>query len=301
MPLDIRPNPYGNHLSAEIHSIDLAVPVDAATVRAIDDAWVKYKVLIFVGQNITDEQQIEFTKRFGPLEEFPMKAVRAATHNEIFRVSNTDPQGNHLPADHNTVRYLHVTQQWHIDSSYRAIPSKGSVFRGIELTRQGGETWFCDLERVYEDLPDAMRKRVDGLRAVHDFEVSRRAVGNLTPLSAEEKAAVPVVEHPLVRVHPVSGRRSLFLSPVHMSHIVGMSSAESKALLGQLVEFAIQDKYLYKHRWWPGDVMMWDNRSLMHWAQPFDERVLRRVMHRTTLAGEAVAQQVAEEAVSAAS
>jgi alpha-ketoglutarate-dependent taurine dioxygenase len=289
MPLEIRPYPYGNHLSAEVRGIDLAASIDAETVRTLHDAWVKYKVLIFIDQHISDAQQIEFTKHFGPLEEFPMKAVRAETHSEIFRVSNIDTRGNHLPADHNTVRYLHVTQQWHIDSSYRAIPSKGSVFRGIELTRHGGETWFCDLEQAYEELPDALRKRVDGLRAVHDFEVSRRAVGNLAPLSAEERAAVPVVEHPLVRVHPVSGRRSLFLSPVHMSHIVGMSSADSSALIRELIDFAVQDDYLYKHRWWPGDVMMWDNRSLMHWAQPFDEHVLRRVMHRTTLAGERTA------------
>jgi alpha-ketoglutarate-dependent taurine dioxygenase len=286
---EIRPNPYGNRLSAEVHGIDLAAALDAETARTIYDTWVEYKLLIFVDQHITDAQQIEFTKHFGTLEEFPMKAVRADAHKEIFRVSNVDAQGNHLAEDHNTVRYLHVTQKWHIDSSYRAIPSKGAVFRGIELTRHGGETWFCDLEQVYEDLPAAMRKRVDGLRAVHDFEVSRRAVGNLTPLSAEEKAAVPVVEHPMVRVHPDSGRRSLFLSPVHTSHIVGMSGADSSALLNELIAFAVQDKYLYKHRWWPGDVLMWDNRSLMHWAQPFDERVFRRVMHRTTLAGEQAA------------
>jgi alpha-ketoglutarate-dependent taurine dioxygenase len=289
MSLEIRPNPYGNHLSAEVHGIDLAHALDPGTIRTIHDAWVDYKVLIFVDQRISDAQQVEFTRRFGALEEFPLKAVRSDAHKEIFRVSNVDTQGQHLPAEHNTVRYLHVTQKWHIDSSYREIPSKGAVFRGIELTRHGGETWFCDLEQVYEDLPAAMRKRVDPLRAVHDFEVSRRAVGNLTPLSAEEKAAVPVVEHPLVRVHPVSGRRSLFLSPVHMSHIVGMSIADSSMLLGELIDLAVQDKYLYKHRWWPGDVLMWDNRSLMHWAQPFDEGVLRRVMHRTTLAGERIA------------
>jgi alpha-ketoglutarate-dependent taurine dioxygenase len=290
MSLEIRPHPYGNHLSAEVRGIDLAGPIDADAFTTLHDAWVRHKVLVFVDQDISDEEQIEFTKRFGPLEEFPMKAVRADANREIFRVSNVDTQGNHLPAEHNTVRYLHVTQHWHVDSSYREIPSKGSVFRGIELTREGGETWFCDLEQVYEDLPKALRERVEGLRAVHDFEASRRAVGNLTPLSAEEKAAVPLVEHPLVRVHPVSGRRSLFLSPIHMSHIVGLSRAGGSELIKELVDLALQDKYLYRHRWWPGDVLMWDNRSLMHWAQPFDERVFRRVMHRTTLAGDRAAR-----------
>ena len=289
VPFEIRPDPFGNRLSAEVHGLDLSQPLDAETVRTLYAAWVRYKILIFVDQHIDDAQQIAFTRYFGPLEEFPMKAVRANTHSEIFRVSNVDTEGNHLPADHNTVRYLHVTQQWHIDSSYRAVPSKGSVFRGIELTRQGGETWFCDLEQAYEDLPAALRTRVDGLQAVHDFEVSRRAVGNLAPLSPEEKAAVPVAVHPLVRTHPDSGRRSLFLSPVHISHVVGLSAADSKALLDELVGLAVQEKYIYTHRWWPGDVMMWDNRSLMHWAQPFNEQALRRVMHRTTLAGERAA------------
>ncbi|MFT3803428.1 MAG: TauD/TfdA family dioxygenase [Burkholderiaceae bacterium] len=286
---EIRPNPFDRSLGAEVHGLDLSQSLDETIVRTLETAWVRYKILIFVDQHIDDAQQISFTKYFGPLEEFPMTAVRANTHNEIFRVSNVDNNGQHLPADHNTVRYLHVTQRWHIDSSYRAVPSKGSVFRGIELTRHGGETWFCDLEQVYLDLPDTLREQIDGLHAVHDFEVSRRAVGNLAPLSAEEKAAVPAAVHPLVRTHPDSGRRSLFLSPVHMSHVVGMSAQQSKALLDELLNFALQDKYIYKHRWWPGDVLMWDNRSLMHWAQPFDEHVLRRVMHRTTLAGNAIA------------
>jgi alpha-ketoglutarate-dependent taurine dioxygenase len=286
MSLDVRPSPGAVRLGAEVHGLDLARRLDRQTIDALYAHWVDYKILVFVDQHISDAQQIEFTERFGPLEEFPMTAVRATTHDAIFRVSNVDTNGNRLPADHNTVRYLRVTQQWHIDSSYRATPSKGSVFRAIELTRQGGETWFCDLERVYEDLPAALKTEVDSRKAVHDFETSRRAVGNLMPLSPEERAAVPVVEHPMVRIHPDTDRRSLFLSPVHTSHVVGLSPAESATLLDELTAFATQEKYLYKHRWWPGDVMMWDNRSLMHWAQPFDERSSRRVMHRTTLAGD---------------
>jgi alpha-ketoglutarate-dependent taurine dioxygenase len=281
---DIRPLHYA--LGAEVHGLDLAEPLDPGIIEALNADWVKYKLLIFIDQRLTDAQQVEFTRRFGPLEEFPMKDVRAGTQKEIFRVSNVDSQGRALPADHNTVRYLHVTQRWHIDSSYRAIPSKGSVYRGIELTRQGGETWFSDLEKVYEELPADLKRRVEGRKAVHDFEVSRRLVGNLTPLSPEEKAAVPPVEHPLVRIHSDSGRRSLFLSPVHTSHIAGVSKAESDALIEELMAFATQDRYVYKHRWWPGDVLMWDNRSLFHYAQPYDEANLRRVMHRTTLAGD---------------
>src|SRR4051812_24778000 len=128
MLFDIRPSPYGSGLAAEVHGLDLTQPIDDSTSELLYANWVKHKVLVFVNQQISDRQQIDFTKRFGPLEEFPLKAVRAATHNEIFRVSNVDMQGNRLPIDDNTVRYLHVTQKWHIDSSYREIPSKGSVY-----------------------------------------------------------------------------------------------------------------------------------------------------------------------------
>lgn len=285
MQYDIRPLPYA--LGAEVYGLDLSKPVSPEIIKQLNYHWIEHKVLIFIDQHITDDQQIEFTRLFGKLEEFPMNDVRDKKNQVIFNVANVDEKGKALPVDHNTYRYLKVTQKWHIDSSYRALPSRGSILRGIELTRQGGETWFCDLEEVYNDLPIALKSQIEGKKAVHDFEVSRRLVGNLTPLPPEEKAAVPPVEHSMVRVHPDSGRASLFLSPVHISHIVGMSMDESNDLLNELTEFATQDCYVYKHRWWPGDVLMWDNRSIMHYAQPFDGRILRRQMHRTTLANEA--------------
>lgn len=284
MKYEIRPLPYV--LGAEIYGLDISKPIDDDTIQSLNADWVQHKVLIFIDQKITDDEQVAFTRQFGVLEEFPMVDVRDKRHQEIFKVANVDDEGKALPIDHNTYRYLKVTQKWHIDSSYRLLPSRGSVLRGIELTRQGGETWFSDLEKAYEELPSELRKEIEGKKVVHDFEMSRRMVGNLTPLPPQERAAVPPVEHNFTRVHPESGRKSLFLSPVHTSHVVGMTSDESADLLTALTNFATQDKYIYKHRWWPGDVLMWDNRSIMHYAQPFDGRILRRQMHRTTLANE---------------
>jgi len=281
---DVHPYPYV--LGAEVHGLDLGQPIDDGTIKALYAEWVKYKVLVFVGQDISDAQQVDFTRRLGPLEQFPLGSVRDRAHKEVFRVANVGLDGKKLPVDDATWRYIKVTQSWHIDSSYRAVPSKGSLLRAVEVTRQGGETWFADLEKAYAGLPADLKRRIEGRKAVHDFEISRRRVGNLTPLTPAEKAAVPPMEHLFVRIHPDTGRRSLFLSPGHTSHIAGMSEEEGKALLDELVEFATQDEYVYRHRWWPGDAVLWDNRSVMHYAQPFDERVLRRVMHRTTLVGD---------------
>jgi alpha-ketoglutarate-dependent taurine dioxygenase len=277
--------PSSSSIGAEVRGLDLSTPPSEQAILRLNDAWIRFKVLILIDQKINDEQQIEFTRRFGVLEEFPLQSARNTEHREIFRVSNVSPENTVLASDDNRVRYLKVTQAWHIDSSYRDVPSKGSVFRGIEVTRHGGETWFSDLEQAYIDLPADLKAIVDTHCAVHDFEVSRRAVGNLVPLSKEERAAVPPVKHPLRRFHPVTGRLSVFLSPVHTSHIEGMEKKESQRVLDALAEFCTQEKYLYKHRWWPNDLMMWDNRCIMHYAQPYDSQRSRRVMHRTTLAG----------------
>jgi alpha-ketoglutarate-dependent taurine dioxygenase len=279
--------PYTGPIGAEIRGLNCGADISELTLSSLYADWVKYKVLILVDQRIDDAEQIAFTRRFGPLEEFPLLSARDQLHREIFRVSNVDSVTNErLPVNDNKVRYLRVTQAWHVDSSYRAVPSMGSVFRGIEVTREGGETWFADLEKVYEELPQDLRRIVDTGRAVHDFEVSRSFVGGLVPLTADEKLAVPPVTHPLVRVHPDSGRKSLFLSPVHTSHLVGVAIEESVSILEALEKFATKDEFVYRHRWWPNDLMLWDNRSTMHYAQPYNAAVMRRIMHRTTVAGQ---------------
>ncbi len=271
---------------AEVHGLDVGKPLSPETIAQLRAAWIHYKVLVLPSQDITDEQQVAFSRKLGPLEEFPFNAVRSNAQREIFRVANVDEQGNHLPNDDDGVHYLRVTQLWHVDSSYRAVPSTASILRGIQVTREGGETWFADLVQVYAELPPHLKARAHELRAIHDFHTSRRTVGHKRELSSEERARTPAVEHPFVRVHPETGVTSLFLSPCHTERFVGMTREQSVEILEEYTRFATQERFVYRHRWWPRDIVMWDNWSVMHHGQTFDATRLRRVMHRTTIAGE---------------
>jgi alpha-ketoglutarate-dependent taurine dioxygenase len=282
--LDIRP--LHSLFCAEVHGLDLSSSIGAETITAIKDAWIEKKVLVFVNQRITDAQQVAFSRLIADLEIFPMPSVRSGAHPEIFRVANTNDEGELLPVEDDRVRYLQVVQIWHNDSSYRRQPSSGAVLRAVEVPREGGETWLVDMTQVYADLPASLKQQVQGRRAIHSFEYSRSQVGKLKSLSEEEKARVPPVEHPLVARHPVSNELALFLSPIYIETIVGMSAHESRELLNDLKAFALQDRYIYKHRWFPNDVMMWDNRAIMHAGQPYDGARVRRVMHRTSFVGE---------------
>lgn len=274
-------------IGAEIRGVDLARPIEDATIRAIEQAWLEHLLLIFPEQPITDEQQIVFARRFGELEIHPSKDHRSSRHPEIYRVANVDEQGNILPPEGEAWRYLNITWLWHSDSSFRSVPSNGSILHGIEITGAGagGETLFCNLYAVYDALPEQTRKRIDTLRVVHSHDaVLRRGQGIAKSGKYED---IPQVEQPLVRRHPVTGRRSLFISPHTMDGVVGMSEEEGTALLDELIAFATQDRFVYRHTWARHDVIMWDNRCTMHAVTPYDNTSVKRIMHRTTLVGDA--------------
>ncbi len=277
-------------LGAEISGVNLADDLDDATVDALRAAWIEHCVLVFRDQRITDAEQIAFSQRFGELEIFPQAENRAVTHPEIFNLTNVGDDGEILPPKHETVQFVSTTQNWHTDSCYRSIPCNGAILHGIETTSDAGNTLFADLRAAYDTLPDDLRGRIEGLKARHSFEYMRSAKKDLPPMKPEELATVPPVTHPLVRTHPVSGRKSIYLSPIYMEQIEGLSDAEARALIDDLTEWASQDRFVYRHKWRPDDVLMWDNRSTMHLVTPFDAATERRVMHRTTLLGtEAVA------------
>lgn len=273
-------------IGAEVTGVDLSQPLDDETFRAINEAWLEHLLLIFPGQPITDAQQIAFARRFGELEIHPSKAHRSSRHPEIYRVANVDEEGNILPPEGEAWRYLNITWLWHSDSSFRAVPSMGSILHGIEVTGpgQGGETLFCNLYAVYDALPEATKRRIEGLRVVHSHDaVLRRGQGLAKNANYED---IPEVEQPLVRRHPVTGRRSLFISPHTMDRVVGLPAEEGQRLLDELTEFATQDRFVYRHVWAKDDVIMWDNRCTMHAVTPYENARVRRIMHRTTLVGD---------------
>jgi alpha-ketoglutarate-dependent taurine dioxygenase len=271
-------------LGAEIRGVDLHAPMDPETFRNVHDAWMQHLVVVFPNQPITDEEHVAFTRYFGEPEIFHQTIIRSRAVQEIFRVSNVDDDGNLMPPSHPTVRQVSLAQLWHTDSSYRAMPCVGSLLHGVEISRTGGETQFINMYMVYDELPDSLRRQVDGRRARHDFGNLHR-LSELKPLTEAEKAAMPPAWQPMVRRHPVTGRESLYISPIYNDAVEGLDDETARRLIEDLTAFAAQSRFMYKHRWEPDDVLMWDNRCTIHAVTPHDPTE-RRVMHRTTIVGD---------------
>ena len=273
-------------LGAEVRGVDMAKPLDAATRDELHDAWMKYLVLAFPEQHITDEEHVAFTRHLGEPEIFHQNIIKSKRVREIFRVSNVDDEGRLMPPDHPTVKQISLAQFWHTDSSYRTIPCTGALLHGVEVSRTGGETEFTNMYMVYEALPERLKREVEGRKARHDFGYMHVLQPALKPLTPEERAAMPPVWQPMVRIHPVTKRKSLYISPIYNDLVEGLSPEASRALIEELAEFAGERQFVYRHRWETDDVLMWDNRCTMHQVTPFDPGE-RRVMHRTTIVGDA--------------
>jgi alpha-ketoglutarate-dependent taurine dioxygenase len=271
-------------LGAEVRGVDMRAPLDPAAFRELHDIWMEHLVLVFPEQHITDEEHVAFTRLFGEPEIFHQNIIRSKRVKEIFRVSNVDDTGTLMPPDHPVAQQLSLAQLWHTDSSYLRVPCNGALLHGVEVSRSGGETQFTNLYMVYDDLPDRLKRQVEGRMARHNFG-HMHTQRPLKPMTEEEKAAVPPVWQPMVRKHPVTGRKSLYISPIYNDEVEGMTPSEGKQLLEELTEFAAQPRFVYRHRWDPDDIMLWDNRCTMHQVTPFDPTE-RRVMHRTTIVGE---------------
>jgi alpha-ketoglutarate-dependent taurine dioxygenase len=272
-------------LGAEIRGVDLRRPIDAGTLQAIKDAWTRHLVVVFPDQRITDAEHVAFTRHFGEPEIFHQTSLnlRSDRVKEIFLVSNVNGNDRLMTPSEPSQKQLSSSRQWHTDSSYRPVPSVGSLLHGIEISRTGGITQFINLYMVYDDLPEGLRRQVEGRKARHDFSMLHRITG-APPPTAEEQARMPAVWHPMVRRHPVSGRKSLYISSIYNDAVEGLDDEAARRLIEELSEFAAQPKYMYRHVWEPHDVLMWDNRCTVHAVTPHDPGE-RRVMHRTTIMG----------------
>jgi alpha-ketoglutarate-dependent 2,4-dichlorophenoxyacetate dioxygenase len=279
MSLQIRP--ILPQFGAELSGVDISGPLDEATRRAILDAQHQWGVTVWRATGLTDESHIAFSRIFGHLELAPAPNGRKMRHEhrEIFDASNLDADGQII--DNEMIR-LHKKgdRLWHTDSSFMDIRSAYSLLLCHEAPPVGGQTWFADARTAYDDLPQAMKDRIEGLKARHSIWWSRKLAGY--PFTDEDVDARPHATHPLVHVHQGSGRKSLYIAS-HARDIVGMPPEEGRALLKELIEFATQSKYVFNVTYEPGDMVIWDNLCSLHRGGDFDETVHRRDMRRTTV------------------
>ena len=266
---------------AEVSGVDLTRPVDAATVGSLRDAFDEHSILVFRSQDVTDAQQVAFSEHFGPLERMLIGSQGGGT--PLAYLTNVDRETGKIipPDDRRMIRNL-CNMMWHSDSSFKKVPALASILSGREVAGEGGETQFATMRAAYDTLSDGMKRRIEGLVAEHSFAHSRSLV-DPTLLSQEMKDEVPAVQQSLVRQNPANGRKAIYVGS-HASHILGMPVEEGRALLKQLLDHATQDRFTYTHKWRNKDIVMWDNRAVMHRGRPWDY-MKPRVMHRTTVAG----------------
>ncbi len=286
----------GPGFAGEVSGLDLTKPLPKEDVAAIHAAMDRYAVLVFHGQNFTDETQLAFTQQLGPIERTIGTSLRRPDQYRLpdtfADVSNLDKDGKPLPRDDRRRLYALGNQLWHSDSSFKVVPAKYSLLHARTVTSKGGNTDFAWMRAAYEAL-DAETKAVCEPLICEHSQMYSRAIHGFTDFTDEERVRMKPVLQRLVRVHPSTGKKSLYLSS-HAGKIVGWPDPEAKAFLMDLTEFATQREFKYSHKWQVGDLVMWDNQQTMHRARPFPHQEVRDV-RRTTLMGSAptIEQQAA--------
>ena len=273
----------------EVIGIDLSQPLDDAVFREVEDAFNTHSVLLFRDQDLSVEQQLDFSRRFGELEVHVLDHYVHKSFPEILIVSNVKDEGRHVGIP-NAGRY------WHTDLSYMKAPSRGSALYAIEIPEQDGEplgdTLFASATAAYDALSDDMKRRVDGLEGV--FSLAHRfarlaADGDDDTMSEDQQTKTPEVVHRIVQTHPVTGRKILFVNEGHTARLLGLPEEEGRDLLAELCAHCTKPEFVYRHRWRPGDLLMWDNLPTQHLAVNDYALPQRRYMHRTTLTGPPIA------------
>jgi taurine dioxygenase len=271
-------NSLSSHTGAEVSGVDLTQPIDVAQHERLKHAFVEHSVLVFRDQHLSPHQLLDAVHLFG--EVFPQHNTRFALPEcpDIHYISNQDSYADGR-------RYI-PGEGYHTDHSNAAEPPKATVLHAVQLPDSGGDTQFVNMYRAYDDLSEAMRQRIDGLRAIHVYQ-SRHSERKLMALSEAARQKVPdAVAHPLVRTHPESGRKAIYLNPIRTEGIVGMEEAEALSLLDELLLHATQPQYEYRHQWRRGDLVMWDNRCLLHKANGDYDMSQVRYLYRVMLKGD---------------
>ena len=279
VPFEARPF-AGASFGAEVAGIDLSTSLDARFHADAMEALHRHKVLCFREQDLTEDRFRDFALGFGSLEPRIMRYDRGEMHQDLHRMTNVSPDGT-LTAGHQD----EANRYWHTDKSYKPRPSLTTILYAIDVPAAGGETEFCNLTAAYRALPQAMRDRIDGLRTHHHWSFAYDGKPGFRKATADEEALNPPVEHPLVRTHPGTGEKGLYLG-YFAADIVGMPKAEGRALLDELTAHATHPRFILSHSWRKGDVVMWDNRCLLHRGRPYDHTTQARTLIRAVVQGD---------------
>ena len=278
---------------AEAYGVDLRRPLDPVAARLIDEAMARYAVLVFRGQPLDQDQQVAFARNFGRLDAGLRKAhgdEHRFKYDELLDISNVDAKGNVVRDNMAKIASNVSNALWHSDSSFQKPAAKYSILHAVVVPPRGGQTEYCDLRAAWDALPEDQKQDIAGLRTQHFAFHSRLMMGDTT-YTEEQMAKFPPVEWPTVRVHPVSGRKVLWVG-VHATHVIGRTIPEGRLLLMDLLEHATQRQFVYRHEWQVGDTVMWDNRATLHRGRPWDMSQ-RRELRRTTTDDDAVQLEAA--------
>lgn len=273
-PQTFTAQPLSPILGAEIVGLNLQQPMSISTKRAVYDAFVQHHVLCFREQKLDQDQQIAFTAQFGALESH-MASNRGLVNPLVQVIANLDPVGKPTGRVAST--------RWHSDKSFRPLPSLATILHALVMPPHGGETCFANMIAAYEALPDADKTNLENVRVVHNWQISRARAG--ITATSEEIADAPAITHPLIRIIPETGRKALFMGE-HAVYFEGQPEEVGRTRLDKLTEHAIEERFVYRHKWAAGDVLMWDNRCLLHRANAnFDASRFARVLQRTCVRG----------------
>jgi alpha-ketoglutarate-dependent 2,4-dichlorophenoxyacetate dioxygenase len=279
--------------AAETSDVDIGQVPSPALVKEIEAAMDRYAVLVLRGKPVGPEQQLAFTRAFGPLDIGLKKVKRGADrlgYDTLADISNLDETGNIAARDHRRIVGNIANALWHSDSSFQSPAARYSMLHAIVVPAKGGDTEFADLRAGYDALPEESKQEIDGLVAEHSAFHSRLMLGDT--YTEEQIKAIPPAHWPLVRAHPGSRRKVLFVG-VHITHIVGMTVPESRLLVSDLLEHATQRQFVYAHKWRVGDLVIWDNRAVIHRGRRHDMTQRRELRRSTTLDAQTALENVA--------
>ena len=272
--------PLTPNLGAQVSGIDMTRDMDDAAFGQIYRAFLRYQVLLFPPHELPPARQVALARRFGEVQIHVMNQYHADGFPELYRLSNLDASGK--PTGHHPDK---GTLAWHTDGSWQRVTGQATIIYGEVMPAQGGETHFCDMYGAYERLSPAWKARIASLRAVHNLDFSRTRRHGEDPLTEEQRRAKPPVDHPVVRTHPETRRKCLYLGD-HAEYIVGMPYDEGRAMIEELNALAVHADLTYEHRWKTRELLIWDNRCVMHRATAYDAAHQGRVIRRCTILGE---------------